>query len=157
LPSYQKLSTWCGPASVQTALEAIGRGIDQEALARLCNATEDGCDEFDLMQAIRLCFTKYGEIAVDSPQEAMRQLQARLILGQPVIVCCEDYEHWCCAIGLIGDKVILVDPSNEHENKDRNGLWFLSADEMVDKWEASEEVTEGDPAFYGIWLSEDGE
>ena len=99
----------CGPTALSNALASLGREIPPAACATLCHATIEGADEDDIERAVKeLGFT---------PERITTWLAlcGALVAGAPVVCSVketEPYDHWVAVIGVLGDRLIVVDSLN---------------------------------------------
>ncbi len=130
---HKQAKPWlCGPTAVVNALEAIGDGCAPSACAVLCGTDEDGTDEDGIAAAIRAL--GYRPEVVTSWQGLVGELSA----GVPVILSVLEYDHWITAIGLLGARVVVVDPAVEVVTVE---LWTR---------ERTEAAWRGPDGFYGL-------
>ena len=72
---------------------------------------------------------------------AILRLVASLRAGRPIIMCVDKYEHWVSAVGLLGERVIVIDPA------DAELALSYSVGDLAKRWEG-----ESKPAYLGLML-----
>jgi ABC-type bacteriocin/lantibiotic exporter with double-glycine peptidase domain len=138
----QSRSWWCGIASIANALEVLGIKRSQREIARLCHVSPElGCDEVEMKRALLangVGVDEWQSIAPDCSDEWMF-----LHVGNngPVILCCDEDEHWITVIGYCADRYIVFDPSRNQ------GIEVHGWDSLSKRWCNSEGV------YYGIGVS----
>jgi len=149
---YQNKDYWCGPASLQNALRALGRRVSQESLAAICGTTEDGTDESDLLGAMDSMDILYSQFLDSDRALAGQWLTHRIGLGMPVLMCVDAWTHWVCVIGMVGDRFILIDSERTPNNQRENGVHILKTKTLLRRWRAGRKVAGSEGRFYGICL-----
>lgn len=89
---------WCGPASVQNALEALGIRISQKAAAEHLGTTEQGTSEYDILEGLRDMGYQPKPFKTDRTSEARIWLTWELTYGHPVLLSTEDWGHWITVV-----------------------------------------------------------
>lgn len=140
---FQSHASSCGPASASNALSALGIARSEEECSTLCGTTAtDGTDPRGLITGLKQipgCSPAW--IREQRGDVAILRLVASLRIGRPVILCVDGYEHWVAAVGLLGDRIIVVDSA------DADLALSYSAGEALERWEG-----ESRPAFIGLVL-----
>lgn len=108
---FQARKSSCGTAALSNALEAVGVQRTEDELATLCKQSVDGTTPANLRRAIEAVGGANREI-----QESRSDIGVLLVLqalyeGRPVIVCVDNWEHWACAVGVLGfgQRIVCVD------------------------------------------------
>ena len=104
----------CGAASLVNALRAIGQSLNIKAAARLAGTHPvNGTTDAGLLRALRnLGFHPQQLSVLDDFHQAIAALRGRLMMGDPVLLSVDNDEHWVVAIGIIGQRVIVVDSAS---------------------------------------------
>ena len=136
----QRKSYDCGPKSLLNACTVAGIDLDEETVDIACAAHPiHGCDEGKLLRACDILeIQAEGRETVD-PDEAYEWLSGCMVLGFPVILCVEDFEHWVTAVGMLGNSILIADPW-------KNKVSSYSREEVLNWWCHSTET----PPYYGI-------
>lgn len=53
---------------------------------------------------------------------------------RPVIICTLSWRHWVTAGGLLGKRVVVVDPTNEKFNLNENGVTVQAKKDFMKRW-----------------------
>lgn len=139
MPQLQRKPHWCGPASIQAALEVLDIYTTQAAIAKRIDCGWDyGSDEQEIMRGIM----SFGVGCTPHTFYGVDHLEG---LG-PLIICVDNYEHWCCWLGQVVNKNIVFDPANTKEGRKRNGMRYYTDDALKTRWRSDEGI------FYGIEL-----
>jgi len=102
----------CGAAALSNALQALGwSGCGQEAVAALAGTTSDGTGAGGLKRAARTLGATVGLISTRAGQDAWALLRAALLDGHAAVLAVDRDEHWVSAVGILGGRVLLVDPA----------------------------------------------
>lgn len=136
----QRLSHWCGPASVANALECLDIKVDQEAIAKECHVVSGGTDETEVMRALLAFGATVDPWNSRYRRKSMDWLQAHLVNHGPAILCVDNNAHWVTVIGTLTQSFFwLFDPAAGA------GLTMLSYGELCSRWR-----TRGKPGYFGI-------
>ena len=131
---FQARKYSCGAASVVNALRCYGRRVSEDTVRRVAGTNFDGTDE----DGIFLALSYYGfegiPLSTNRKKIAWEWLKQNLIEGAPVILCVDDWSHWVVVTGVLGDRVILVDPERTSHNKKENGTHVLKKDRLMRRW-----------------------
>ena len=105
------LST-CGASALANALQALGWSkVPAEAVARAAGTTADGTGAGGLRRAARAFGARVGRISSSDDASAWGALVWHLHEGGAAVLAVDRGEHWVSAIGLLGRRVIVVDPA----------------------------------------------
>lgn len=119
---FQSGPGYCGPAAVVNALRCFGIRAKEAPVATHAGCTaKDGSTEHGLRQALERYGCAHGTIDEKRYAAAEDLLVAHLKTG-PAILLVEGGEHWVCAIGTLGPRVICFDAQNYKWNKAENGV-----------------------------------
>ena len=103
----------CGPASLSNALQALGMFRSQQECEQLCKTSAtDGTTGRNLAKALTTLGFEPAIIREKRGYVAMLTLRHSLNKGRPAILCVDKWEHWVCAIGMLGDRFIIADPAD---------------------------------------------
>lgn len=149
---FQKKEHYCGPASVANALEVYKQRVAQEKLATAGGTTDDGSDEEDIKRMILSEGFEPDEYATDLSVAAFGWVWNSLLLGRPVLLCVDRWEHWVCLYGIVGKQVIMMDPMRTEWNRARHGTYILPREDLLRRWEAAKRVRGKLDRFYGIGI-----
>jgi ABC-type bacteriocin/lantibiotic exporter with double-glycine peptidase domain len=131
---YQELPWSCGPAALRSAGLTLGEKISERTIRAKAGTTEDGTDEKELIQAARAVgLTATSHHSADK-SAAWSFVRANVLDGRPCLLCIDQWSHWVTVIGIVGDKVILVDPANTQKNTGENGTHVLSRPQLMRRW-----------------------
>lgn len=143
---YQELPWSCGPAALRSAGIVLGEKISERTIRAKAGTTEDGTDEQELIQAAReVGLTATPHHSADKAA-AWAFIRANVLDGRPCLICIDQWTHWVTVIGIVGDKVIVVDPANTVKNMDENGTHIFSRTQLVRRWRCPREQE----PFYAI-------
>lgn len=108
--------------------------------------TEQGTDELGLIHAAR----EFGFVAVPNHtrdiHSAWAFVRSNALDGRPSILCVDSWGHWSTVTGIIGERVILIDPARTQENRRENGCHPLRRQDLVRRWKCPRE----EEPFYAI-------
>ena len=123
---YQQRPYWCGPASIQSALRCYGVRVGQGRIAKLCGTTADGTDDEEMLRGILALGYEADPYNTDVWNEAINWLDNKMMLGTPVLLCIDSWEHWVCIVGSLGYqgamRYCIFDPARFNHNIGENGL-----------------------------------
>jgi ABC-type bacteriocin/lantibiotic exporter with double-glycine peptidase domain len=102
----------CGKAAGVNALKALGRGTTQEAFGELAGTGPEGTYPAGMIKAFEALGCTPVRIAESIGGRAWATLRGHLLDGHPVVLCVDNWEHWVVAIGLLGDRVVVVDSAD---------------------------------------------
>lgn len=142
-----QLRHWsCGAAALVNAVLALGRSTSEGRVRKLAGTTQEGTDEHGLMEAARaLGLTATPTSSADSAA-AWAFVRASLLDGRPCLLCIDGWGHWATAIGIVGERVIVVDPSNTVRNLKEGGVHVMTRTKLLRRWRNRSE----DAPFYAI-------
>lgn len=149
---YQQYPYSCGAAAITNAFRAYGYKIAERRIRAVAGTTENGTDEDGVLAAVRYFGFKAIEYSTNSGTEAWSWLCGTLSQGKPVILCTEAWEHWTVAVGMLGNRAIIIDSSNFKKNKSENGVHVWSRPWLMKKWKNGRKSVEGN-RFYAIAVS----
>jgi ABC-type bacteriocin/lantibiotic exporter with double-glycine peptidase domain len=148
---YQSTPYNCGPAALQNALKALGKHVPQQKLAEIAGTTEaEGTDEYGLQRAILEYGFGFDPISCVEPRVAFARLYGALLMGRPVLLCVDRWSHWVTAVGIVGTRVLVVEPGGYPWTVRENGLLVLPKDRLCRRWWAARRVAGKQPPYYGI-------
>lgn len=151
--NYQSKEYYCGPAAIQNALEVHNVRVAQEKLALEGATTEEhGTPEEGMKRIILSEGFEPDEYSTDLSVSAWGWLWNSLLMGRPVVLCVDRWEHWVTAIGICGKKILVFDPARTEYNKRRNGVRSVSREKLMHRWEAAKRVRGSLDRFYGIGI-----
>lgn len=102
----------CGTSALSNALQAVGFDAPAEAaLLELAGGTADGTGAAGLKRAASKLGAKVGRIATHEPGLAWAALTGLLAAGSSAILIYDVGQHWVSAVGLLGRRVLVVDPA----------------------------------------------
>lgn len=134
---YQQLTYSCGAGAIVNALRALGVRVDERKVRTLAGTTCDGTDETGVIHALRALGHSASEFTGKSRNHAWRWLHGALLQGSAVIISVDLWQHWVTCIGLLGDRVILIDPAKVQSNMKENGIHVLSKERLIARWRSS--------------------
>jgi hypothetical protein len=103
----------------------------------LAGTTTDGTDEIGVVHGVRALGHSASEFTGKSRNHAWRWLHGALLQGSAVIISVDLWQHWVTCIGLLGDRVILIDPAKVQSNMKENGIHVLSKERLIARWRSS--------------------
>jgi ABC-type bacteriocin/lantibiotic exporter with double-glycine peptidase domain len=143
---HQRLTYWCGPASIANALECIGIKRDQEQIAKLCHVTRDGTPEEEIIRAVLACKARVSPWSNRGQRASLAWLHDQLTNHGPAILAVDHDQHWVTAVGALGPRSFwLFDPATGA------GFQLLDRAQMVKRWRLGEHRK--GPWYYGIGVS----
>ena len=148
---YQQLTYSCGAGAVVNALRSLGVRIDERRVRTLADTTSDGTNEYGIIQAVRALGHSASDFNGTSRNHSWRWLHGALIQGSAVILPVDSWSHWVTCIGLLGDRVILIDPAKVQSNVRENGIHVLSKDRLIARWRSSRKAR--DNCYQAICVS----
>lgn len=143
---YQEHPWSCGPAALRCAGIVLGEKVSERTIRAKAGSDEDGTDELELIQAARdLGWTATPHHSADKAA-AWAFVRASLLDGKPALLCLDQWNHWVCVIGIVGDKVLYFDPANTKKNMDECGITVTSRTSLSKRWRCPREQE----PFYAI-------
>ncbi len=144
---FQNLPWSCGPAALVNAFRALGSKIAELKVRRAAGCSEEhGADEFGLMAAAReLGFSAVPNTSHDVAS-AWAFVRANVMDGRPCLLCIDSWGHWVTAVGTVGDRLLIADPSNGKRNMYENGVHPFRRQALARRWRHSRV----DDPFYAI-------
>jgi ABC-type bacteriocin/lantibiotic exporter with double-glycine peptidase domain len=107
----QRKPHWCGPASVQNALEALGKRVSQKLAAEYLGTTELGTSEFDIVEGLQDLGFETETFSHNHKEQARCWLTWELTYGRPVLLSTEDWGHWITVVTPpLSRRFGIVDP-----------------------------------------------
>lgn len=131
---YQNLAWSCGPASLVNAARSLGKRIAESRIRKLSGTTKDGTDEHGLMNAARSLSLTATPHWSSSDSTAWAFIRANVLDGRPCLLCIDNWGHWVTAIGMIGDRIIIADPTSAKSNQKENGIYSFSRKDLKKRW-----------------------
>lgn len=131
---YQARGWSCGPAAVVNAARAMGSRISEGRIRALAGTTEDGTDEDELIAAIRGVSLKATPHHSADQSAAWAFVRANVLDGRPTVLCIDQWHHWVTIVGIVGDRVLLVDPNDTKKNMAENGIYSMSRHDLFRRW-----------------------
>lgn len=143
---YQKHPWSCGSAAVVNALRCFGKRVSESRISQAAETSEkDGTTEDGITEALRQFGASATHYDSDEATRSWEWLRGRLMDDTPVILCVDSWQHWVTAVGVIGNRVIMVDPANTQKNVSENSVHVLGRKEMMKRWKNGRESR-----FFGI-------
>jgi hypothetical protein len=129
---------YCGPASVEMALEIFGYRHSQEQIGEKANLDDEGVDEEDLMDAIeeltnnevRTAWIGYDDITDLGEEYKTWFNDGALVVTnfyKPEIFPEASKGHFVLSVGVEGDEILNLDPSGTN-----GGVYYVAEDTMLD-------------------------
>lgn len=143
-------SPWCGPTAIANALRALGKKLPLEPIVKLCGTTPNGTDAPQMKHALWTLGYQYEECGVSDDRLARGWLISHVSLGHPVILCVDNWEHYVCVVGQIGQRYLLCDSENDPKNTAENGIHALTIRTICRRWKAAKNVSDGYERHYGL-------
>lgn len=139
----------CGPAALRNALRHRWQHKVREGVIRkLAGTTPDGTDELGLKAAANALGYRVVELWSDSRTVFYDWVKGSLLSGKPVLLCLQNWEHWCCGLGVIGDQIVVHDPSRFKKNLAEQGLHTMSKSRfMYQAWNGRKSVEDSRRAY----------
>ncbi len=107
---YPQPNTYeCGPFALKHALLTLGIFGDERRIARVAGTSHGGTDEAQLARAARRFGCELPVVRRLDAAAACSELIRRLAVGQPTLLCVDDWEHWVTAVGVEGSEFVLMD------------------------------------------------
>lgn len=147
---FQRSGWSCGPTAVVNAGLALGVVLDYGVVVEASGARTAGASEDGLLQALRHLGMSARPFTSDNRNEAWAWLRGELIGGRAIIMCVSSWTHWVATVGLIGDRVILVDSSRSKRNKRENGVHSVSHTSLMRRWWNARRWADGERRLYAI-------
>ena len=144
---YQEFGWSCGPSALVNAARTLGKRVSEKRARSLSSCTEEaGADEVGLIAAARsLGLTATSHHSAEG-SAAWAFVRANVLDGHPCLICVDSWGHWVTVVGIVGDRVILVDPANTKKNMGENGVHSLSRTDLYKRWRCPRELE----PFYAI-------
>lgn len=143
---YQGETFSCGPAALSNAFRTLGLRVSEAQVRKASGCTESGTDELGLMAAAR----EFGFSAVPNHTRDVRGawafVRSNVLDGRPCLLCVDTWGHWVTVTGIVGERVIVIDPANTQKNMWENGIHPLRSRDLARRWRNPRE----DEPFYAI-------
>lgn len=150
---YQEREYSCGPASVRAVLHLHGIEATEACLRKLCKTTKDGTTETGISSGMSYFGFKTKDFTYKTQSRAWKEITTQLNSGMPVIICTDRWKHWCCVIGVIGEGVLLYDPTEMFDRKtDFSSVHFYSKKKFFSRWGYRHGK---DKLYYGLVFSKE--
>jgi len=145
---YQQRPYSCGAAAVVNALRCYGKKVPEKLIRNKAGTnkkkgtqedpeTDEKTGEFrpGMKETLRT-FGFFGDGFTErTVVDAFTLLDNYLILGHPVIICVQKFEHWVVVVGKLGeDKYIVIDSSRWSYNKQENGVHVMAKKKLTKFW-----------------------
>ncbi len=133
-PGHQEKPWSCGPASLVSACETLGIIVSEARVRELSDADKDGTDEEQLLQAADALGLEAEVQHSGDAEESWDALTSAVADGLPCVLCVDQWDHWVTVVGIVGDRVVMLDSSNEKDNVDVNGVHFMTKAQLLKRW-----------------------
>ena len=141
----QTNSFGCGSFATMNAIEALGGTSTFEEIKKLAGTSyKAGTTRKGIIHALQAKGYKATPYRTNNPDLAWRWAK-RWCASNPMVVLVDNWEHWTCLSGSIGDKIIMVDASPNLDNG-HNGVFPYDKIGLLERW-----VHRG--IYYGIRVS----
>ncbi len=150
---YQSKEYTCGPSSIVNALRCFGVNKSESTIARYCGTTAaKGTDQHGIRQGIARAGYSSEEWHDHFTETSAQWLVQTLLVGSPVILCVDDWEHWvCCTHGYRPGAVFLFDSAVNCANTAENGVHSMNIPQVMKRWGAKKKYTSTyEYRYYGI-------
>lgn len=145
---YQKKAGYCGPTAIQNAFRVHGTRISQDRIAVISKTNINGeTDEYGMLEAIRHFEFVASNYNTDDPVAAWGWIVDCIRVEKPVIICTLNWRHWVTVVGMIGNKVIVIDPTTEKFNVAENGVHIQGKKDFMKRWAKNKDLKS---LYYGI-------
>ena len=132
---YQELEWSCGPSAIVNAARALGKRIAERRVRKLAGCKRDeGTDDWQMLDAIRALELVAEPLLTEDRTAAWALIRSSVLAGRPVVICIDNWQHWTTVIGVVGDRVLLVDPTFAKGNQQENGVHSLNKTELLRRW-----------------------
>lgn len=134
---YQQLEWSCGPAAIVNAGRALGIRISERRARKLAGGWKgcrNGTDDWQMLDAIRQLELIAEPLLTEDKTAAWALIRSSVISGRPVIICIDNWHHWTTVVGVVGDRVLVVDPTFARSNQRENGVYSLTKSELLRRW-----------------------
>lgn len=120
---------------IVNVLKCVGMNVAERVVRSRANTSEKlGTDEEGIVGALRYFGLDGSPKEWRSKNEAIGWIRNSLVLGNPVIICIQNLQHWAVIIGIIGSKFIVVDSMNTITNKKENGIHVVDQEKLSKMW-----------------------
>ena len=127
----------CGSAALVNALRCYGVKIAEMRVKKLAGTTkDDGTNEHGILDALKALKFKGEMIETHDEDDAWKEIVYGIEIGHPVILCVSNLQHWVTVVGKLGNKFLVIDPSNAMRNKAENGVAVLNKTELLKRWKS---------------------
>lgn len=131
----QKDSYSCGVYAVMNAAKCLGVNLSRRDITKFSKTTrEKGTSEKGILKALEKNNLIGEEFVFGWKTNAIKFVNEIIGSGNPIILSVDNDNHWCTLIGTIGDKYILSDSENSKANKEQNGIYLLSENDLLNRW-----------------------
>ncbi|MFB6191207.1 MAG: mechanosensitive ion channel domain-containing protein [Candidatus Nanohaloarchaea archaeon] len=138
--------SYCGPASVEMALDILGYRYDQDEIGEKAGTTEEGTEPAELMAAVEELTeedARAGFVEIEKITELGDELKAWFNDGAVVIPYFDKSQlfpeaeegNYVLAVGMEGDEVLVIDP-----NRRMGGVYYV---DQKDLYEAMDQLPDG--------------
>ncbi|MFB6180891.1 MAG: mechanosensitive ion channel domain-containing protein [Candidatus Nanohalobium sp.] len=130
--------SFCGPASMEMALEIFGYRYDQEEIGEKADVDENGVDEYDLISAaeeltnneVKAAWVGFDEITDIGDEYKSWFNDGGLIISnfyKPEIFPDATKGHYVLSVGVEGEEILNLDPSGTN-----GGVYYVHKDALLD-------------------------
>lgn len=144
---FQCKEGFCGPAAIQNAFRVHGKRISQARIGKACLTTSDGTDSPEMIAGIRSFNFNASEYSTNDPIAGWSWILECLRNEKPIIVCTLSWRHWVTVVGNIGNKLIIIDSTNENFNFIENGIAIQNKKDFMKRWAKNDNLKS---IYYGI-------
>lgn len=130
----QKTKYTCGPASIVNVLKCFGINTKESVVRQYSDTDTCGTEDAGVIKALEHFKFKVLQHEQDNYNKAWKWLRKQVLSGMPAIIAVENWGHYVAIIGVIGNKVVMFDPSYSQNNKKENGVYVLSKIELDLVW-----------------------
>ncbi len=128
---YQKNTYSCGAACVVNALRCFGEKVSERKVRTFSGTTsEQGTNEYGIMAALTGLGHSGARYEVEDKEAAWNKVTKNF----PFITCVMNSQHWVTVVGVVDDRVIVVDSTNTLLNKSENGVHIVAKREFLRSW-----------------------
>ncbi len=133
-PGHQEKPWSCGPASLVNVCAALGMDVSEKELREHGDVDKEGTDEDQLIQAAKAVGLTVEVNHTGDADESWSTLTDNLMEGMPSVLCVDQWDHWVAVVGLVGDRVVMLDSANTKDNIAQNGVHLVTKSELLKRW-----------------------
>jgi ABC-type bacteriocin/lantibiotic exporter with double-glycine peptidase domain len=127
-------------------MKALGVKVSVKKLAKVCNTSpKNGTSELDIARGLKSLGLAPKFHLYETQKEFLKDIKDGTFTV-PAICCVDNNNHWVVLLGILYDRVIVLDSNNSPKNKKVNGFHSYTLKKWFKRW------TSNDKKYFGITI-----